>query len=112
MTHDWYLAWNVDLLLIGEKGKSHYVLIKEFNTFMYDHTLYRGRKHFCCYFLKDFSVIEILKSHANDCLKINGKQMIEMPKKGEYVRFKNYERIINSLLTIHADFESIYCARR
>ena len=38
--------------------------------------------------------------------------MIEMPKKGEYVRFKNYERIINSLFTIHADFESIYCARR
>ena len=24
--------------------------------------------------------------------KINGKQMIKMLKKGEYVRFKNYER--------------------
>ena len=28
---------HVDLLLIGEKGKRHYVFIKDFNTFMYDH---------------------------------------------------------------------------
>ena len=30
-----------------------------------------------------------------------------MPKKGEYVRFKNYERKIKSLFMIYADFESI-----
>ena len=28
----------VDLLLMGEVGKSDYVFIKGFNTFMYDHT--------------------------------------------------------------------------
>ena len=33
---------HVDLLLIGKQGKRHYVLIKGFNTFMYDHTLHRG----------------------------------------------------------------------
>ena len=32
---------------------------------------------------------KILKSHVNDFVKTNGKQMIKMPKKGEYVRFKN-----------------------
>ena len=37
---------HVDLLLIGEEEKAHFVLIKEFITFMYDHTLHRGRKHF------------------------------------------------------------------
>ena len=37
----------LDLSLIGEEGKRHYVLIKDFNTFMYDHTLHRGKKHFC-----------------------------------------------------------------
>ena len=37
---------HVDLLLIGEGEKKHYVLIKDFNTFMYDHTLHRERKHF------------------------------------------------------------------
>ena len=32
---------HVDLLLIGEEVKRHYVLIKDFSTFMYDHTLLR-----------------------------------------------------------------------
>ena len=41
----------VDLLLVGKEGKKHNVLIKDFNTFMYDHTLHRGRKHFCRYCL-------------------------------------------------------------
>ena len=35
---------HVDLLLI-EEDKRHYVLIKDFNTFTYDNTLHRGRKH-------------------------------------------------------------------
>ena len=30
-----------------------------------------------------------------------------MPKEGEYVKFKNYERKIESLFINHADFESI-----
>ena len=30
-----------------------------------------------------------------------------MPKKGEYVKFKNYERKIKSAFIIYADFESI-----
>ena len=37
---------HVDLLIIGEEGKRHYVLIKDYNTFIYDHTLHCGRKHF------------------------------------------------------------------
>ena len=47
---------HVDLLLIGDEEKRHCVLIKYFNTFMYDHNLHRGRKHFCRYFLKSFLV--------------------------------------------------------
>ena len=35
---------HVDSLLIGEEGKRHYVVIKDFSTFMYDHTLQRGGK--------------------------------------------------------------------
>ena len=34
---------NVDLFLIGEERKKLNVLIKDFNTFMCDHTLHRGR---------------------------------------------------------------------
>ena len=32
----------VDSLLVGEKDKSHYVLINDFNTFMYGNALRRG----------------------------------------------------------------------
>ena len=35
---------HADLLMIGEGEKKHYDLIKDFNTFMYDHILHRLRK--------------------------------------------------------------------
>ena len=34
---------HVDLLLIEEKAKSHYVLIKHFDKFMYNHTVHHGK---------------------------------------------------------------------
>ena len=40
---------HVDLLLIGEVGKRHYVLIKYFDTYMFYHTPHREKKHFCRY---------------------------------------------------------------
>ena len=68
---------------------------------MYDH---RGRKHFCRYCLQAFSAEEILKSHIKDRFKVNGKQRIIMHKKGEFVKFKNYERKIKSPFIVYADF--------
>ena len=59
---------------------------------MYDHTLHRGRKHFCRYCLQAFSTEEILKNQIKHCFKINGKQSIIMPKKGEFVRLKSMKR--------------------
>ena len=67
---------HVNLLLIGEEGKRHYVLIKDFNTSMYDHTLHCGRKCFCRYCLQTFSKEESLKFHFKAFFKINGKQSI------------------------------------
>ena len=83
---------HADFLLIEEEGKRHYVLIKYFNTFMYDHTLHRGKKYFCRYCLQAFSIEEILKRHIKDFFKVNGEQRIIMPKKSEYVKFNNYEK--------------------
>ena len=57
----------------------------------YNHTCHLRKKHFCCYCLRVFfSTEEILKCHITNYCKINGKQKIIMPKKGEYVKFKNY----------------------
>ena len=51
----------VDLLLIGEEVRRYYVLIKDFNTFMYDHTTPPGRKYFCRYCLKAFKCRKNIK---------------------------------------------------
>ena len=74
---------HVNLLLKGEEGTGHYVRIKDFNT------------------------EEILKCHINDCFKINGKKMAKMSKKGEFIKFNNYERKVKSAFMIYADFKSI-----
>ena len=66
------------LLLIQDEGKRHYVHIRDLNTFMYDHILHCGRKHFCWYCLQAFSAEEILKCYIKGCLKIEGKQKIKM----------------------------------
>ena len=61
----------------------------------------------CRYRLQAFSTEEVLKRHIKDCFKIDDKQRIIIPKKGEYVKFRNYERKIKSLFTIYTDFKSI-----
>ena len=88
----------------GEGKKKHYVFIKNFSTFMCDYTLHLGKKHFCCYCLYAFVTEEILKRHIKDCFEINNKQSIIMSKKGEYVKFKNFERKIKSPFMTYAVF--------
>ena len=48
-----------------------------------------------------------MKSQMKDLLKVNDKQRIVIPKKGEYFKFKNYEKKIKSPFMIYTDFESI-----
>ena len=80
----------VDVLLIGKKGKRHYVLIKNVNTSMYDHILQCERKHFCHSFLQSFIIKNILNCHMKNYFKIDGKLKIIMSKKTEYVKFRNH----------------------
>ena len=56
---------------------------------MYGHTLHRGRKHFCQYYLQAFSTEKKLRRHIKDCSKINDKQRVIMPKEVEYVNLRN-----------------------
>ena len=69
--------------------------MKDFDTFMNDYTLHRGKRHFClCSFTSLLLLVQ--KKYLNVMLKINGfkinsKKIIQIPKTGEYVRFKNYE---------------------
>ena len=88
-------------MLNGEEGKRHCVLNQDLNTFIYNHTLHRGRKLICRYYLHAFSTEEVLKRHIKNYFKINGKQRIIMPKTDEYRKFKKYERKIKSPFMIY-----------
>ena len=96
---------HVHLLLNRRKGKKHYVLIKDFNTIVYDHT--RGKKYFCCYYLLAFNTEEILKHRIEGYFKTNSNQRIIMPKKDQYVKLRKIKKRIKSPFIIYADFESI-----
>ena len=61
---------HVALLLVGEESKSTMFLSKISNTFMYDHTLHCGRKHFCRYCLEAFRTLEKFKCDIKNCFKM------------------------------------------
>ena len=98
----------MNLLLITKVEKKHYVLIKDFNAFMYNQSKHKERKHFCMYCLQCFSSIEILDAHRKDCIVINRKQAIKMPDEDENrVEFINHRKQIPVPFAIYADFEAI-----
>ena len=74
---------------MGEGKNKQYVLINDFNRFMYYHSLHRVRKHFCRHCLHAFITKDVLKHHITYCFQINGKQKIKMPKNDQYLKFKN-----------------------
>ena len=69
------------------------MLIKDFNRMMYNKTKHKEKKHFCMYCLQNFSTEQILLKHKDNCMVVNGKQAIRMPKKGENIlQFKNHQK--------------------
>ena len=98
----------MNLLLITKDETKYYVLIKDFNAFMYNQSKHKERKHFCMYCLHCFSSERILGTHVNNCLTINGAQAINMPKQGENIlKFNNFHKQLPVPFVIYADFEAI-----
>ena len=54
---------HMELLLITKDENKHYVLIKDFNKFMYQQTKHKERKHFCMHCLQCFSSERVLNNH-------------------------------------------------
>ena len=95
----------VDLLLISDECKSHYVYIKDFDRFMFSKTKNKSKKYFCKCCLQCFSSEQILVEHRTDCLFINGKQSVKL--KSVTIKFKNYFKQLPVPVKIYADFECI-----
>ena len=98
----------MNLLLITKDEKKHHILIKDFNTFMYNQSKHKEKKHFCMFCLQCFSSESILVKHANNCLTINGAQAINMPKQGDNIlKFNNFHKQLPVPFIIYVDFEAI-----
>ena len=98
----------LNLLLLDSDGKKHYVLIKDFNSFMFKQTEHKSKKNFSMNCLQCFSSKEVLDAHRKDCIVINGKQAIKMPNEDENgVEFINHRKQIPVPFVIYAEFEAI-----
>ena len=97
----------LNLLLITQGEKQHYVLIKDFNKMMCNKTKHQHRKHFCMFCVQCFRTNEILAKHKSNCMIINGEQTITMPEEGSTVQFQNYHKQTPAPFVIYADFEAI-----
>ena len=98
---------HMELLLITKGENKHYVLMKDFNKFMYNQTKHGNRKHFCMHCLQCFSREDVLTEHIPNCIAINGVQGIKMPKEGDEVHFRNHHKQLPVPFVIYADFEAI-----
>ena len=72
----------MDLLLISDETKSHYVYIKDFNRYMFN------KKYFCKCCLQCFSGENVLIKQKENCVIINGKQSVKL--KSGSISFQNH----------------------
>ena len=70
----------MDLLLLIDYDKSHYVRIKGFDRFMFHKSKNKNKKWFCESCLQCFSSENVLTKYKEDCLSINGKQSVKVEK--------------------------------
>ena len=92
----------MDLLLVTDGDKSHYVYIKDFDRFMFHKTKNKNKKYFCKSCLQCFSSKNVLTKHKEVCLSINGAQSVRLEK--GTIEFKNYFKQIPVPFKIYADF--------
>ena len=99
---------HMELLLITEDKNKHYVLIKDFNNFMYNKTKHKERKHFCMHCLQCFSSERVLSDHKDNCITVNGTQAVKMPNKDNNIlKYNNFYKQQPVPFVIYADFEAI-----
>ena len=94
---------SMDLLLLTDDDKSHYVYIKNFDRFMFHKTKNKNQKRFCRSCLQCFSSKNVLAEHKKNCLIINGKQSVKLKKRT--IKFKDYSKQIPVPIKIYADFD-------
>ena len=97
---------SMDLLLIIDENKSHYVYIKDFNRFMCNKTKNKNKKYFCKCCLQCFRSEKVSIEHGENCFIRNGKQSVKL--KTGLISFNNYFKQLPVPVKIYTDFECIF----
>ena len=92
----------MDMLLIIDENKSHYVYIKDFDRFMFNKTKNKNKKYFCKSCLECFSSKKVLSNHKEVCLSINVVQSVRLEK--VIIEFKNAFKQIQVPFKTYSDF--------
>ena len=90
----------IDLLLVFNDDKSHYVYIKDFDRYMFHKTKNKNKKYFCKCSFQFFSSKNVLTNHK----EFLGAQSVRLVK--GTIEFKNYFKQRLVLFKIYVDFES------
>ena len=99
----------INILMITENDKFHYVWIKYFSRFVYTQSKHQHRKYFCERCLHGFSREDLLTTHVPECKGIGGAAVkVEMPQKGKNIlSFINHHKQLPVPYVIYADFEAL-----
>ena len=92
----------LNLLLITEKDKSHYVFIKDFNRLMFSRTKHKDKKHYCMSCLQNLTT-KVPSNHKKQRLLINRCQAVKY--ESGIIKFTNYNKQIPIPFKIYADTE-------
>ena len=71
----------MDLLVLTEDNKSHYVYIKDFSRLMFNKTKNKNKKWFCKSYLQCFSNKRVMMKHKEDCLSTNVTQSVDLEER-------------------------------
>ena len=97
----------MDLLLITDENKQHYIYINDFGRFKCNKTKkkIRIKNTFADIVYNVLVKKKVLIKHKRFCLNINGKQSVKL--RSDSINLKNYFKQLAVPFKIYADFESI-----
>ena len=98
---------DITLMLIKEGENSHYCLIKNMSALVASQiNNHKGTRNICLNCLNGFKTKEALDKHKEYCYNNECVKTI-MPKKGTYLRFKNFLHSEKFPFVVYADMESL-----
>ena len=93
----------MDLLLLIDNDKSHYVYLKDFDRFIFHKTKIKLKTWFCKSCLQCFSSENVFIKHKENFLSINGRESVKLEK--GMIKFENYLKQIPVPFKFYANFE-------